>query len=125
MKSYKDLGNRYIKYRKKRALLVTLSMVLATILIYSVTTMLIGFWFKEKALIDEQFNYHGEIYNLTMEQCEKIEEYATVRNADFMAVNIEQSFREFYGSKMLTINYIDVNQSTYNFKIVDDLPKFN
>lgn len=125
MKSYKDLGNRYIKYRKKRALLVTLSMVLATILIYSVTTMLIGFWVKEKALIDEQFNYHGEIYNLTMEQCEKIEKYATVRNADFMAVDIEQSFREFYGSKMLTINYMEnVNQSTYNFKIVDgDLPK--
>ena len=125
MKSYKDLGNRYITHRKKRAVLVTLSMVLATILIYIVTTLALNYWFDNKALAFEQMNYHGWIPNLTAEQCEKIENYSTVRNADFMSLDEEQIFQDFYGHNNLQIYYMeDVNQTTYNFKLIEGrLPK--
>ena len=125
MKSYKDLGNRYIIHRKKRAVLVTLSMVLATILIYIVTTLALNYWFDSKAMVFEQMNYHGCIPNLNAEQCEKIEDYATVRNADFISLDEEQEFQDFYGRSLLQIYYMeDVNQTTYNFKVVEGrLPK--
>lgn len=125
MKSYKDLGNRYITHRKKRAVLVSLSMVLATLLIYMVTTVALNYWFDSKAMVMEQMNYHGWIPNLTMEQCEKIENYSTVRNADFISEDEEQQFQDFYGTQYQLINYLeDVNQTTYNFKLVEgQLPK--
>ena len=44
MKNYKELGNKYIKHRKKRAALVVLSMVLATMLLYTVSTLLHNYW---------------------------------------------------------------------------------
>lgn len=120
MKSYKDLGNRYIAHRKKRAVLVTLSMILATILIYTVTTLLLNYWFDAKKVEETYLNYHAEIMSLDKEQRDKVSNYVTVRNADFAYVDTESAFEDYYGRSMTMIYYFDdMNQTTFNYKVVE------
>ena len=72
MKNYKELGNKYIKHRKKRAVLVVLSMVLATMLLYTVSTLLLNFWSDSKEIEETYNNYHVELYELNKEQRDKV-----------------------------------------------------
>lgn len=120
MKSYKDLGNRYIKHRKKRAVLVTLSMVLATMLIYTVTTLLFNYWFDAKKVEETYENYHAEVYNLDKEQRDKVSNYVTVRNVDFAYMSTDQAFADYYGDGMVMIYYFDdMDQTTFNYSLVE------
>lgn len=120
MKNYKELGNKYLKHRKKRAVLVTLSMVLATLLLYIVCTLIFNFWFDMKAIAEEQENYHATIENVTLEQREKIEEYVTVRSVDFAYVETEYIFAERYGGEDTVIYFFDnFDQTTFNFKLIE------
>ncbi len=120
MKSYNDLGNKYIKHRKKRAVLVTLSMVLATMLLYAVSTLLLNYWFDSKKMEETYMNYHAEVYNLDKEQRDKVSNYVTVRNADFAYVDAESAFEDYYGHSMTMIYYFDeMDQTTFNYKVVE------
>lgn len=120
MKNYKELGNKYIKHRKKRAVLVVLSMVLATMLLYTVSTLLLNFWNDTKEIEEIYNNYHVELYELNKEQRDKVSNYVTVRNADFAYVDTETAFEEYYGDSVNFIYYFDnMDQTTFNFKIVE------
>ncbi len=120
MKNYKELGNKYIKHRKKRAVLVVLSMVLATMLLYTVSTLLLNFWNDSKEIEETYNNYHAEVMNLNKEQRDKVSNYVTVRNADFAYVDEESAFEDYYGNSMTMIYYFDdMDQTTFNFKVVE------
>ena len=125
MKNYKELGNKYIKHRKKRAALVVLSMVLATMLLYTVSTLLHNYWNDTKEVEETYNNYHIELYELNKEQRDKVSNYVTVRNADFAYVDVESAFEDYYGHSMTMIYYFDdMDQTTFNFKVVEGgLPK--
>ncbi|MBR3835079.1 MAG: ABC transporter permease [Lachnospiraceae bacterium] len=120
MKNYKELGNKYIKHRKKRAVLVVLSMVLATMLLYTVSTLLLNFWNDTKEIEETYNNYHVELYELNKEQRDKVSNYVTVRNADFAYVDTETAFEDYYGNSVNFIYYFDnMDQTTFNFKIIE------
>lgn len=120
MKNYKELGNKYIKHRKKRAVLVVLSMVLATMLLYTVSTLLLNYWNDSKEIEETYNNYHAEVMKLDKEQRDKVSNYVTVRNADFAYVDVESSFEDYYGNSMTMIYYFDdMDQTTFNFKVVE------
>ena len=120
MKNYKELGNKYIKHRKKRAVLVVLSMVLATMLLYTVSTLLLNYWNDSKEIEETYNNYHIELYELNKEQRDKVSNYVTVRNADFAYVDTETAFEDYYGNSVNFIYYFDnLDQTTFNFKVVE------
>lgn len=120
MKNYKELGNKYIKHRKKRAVLVVLSMVLATMLLYTVSTLLLNYWNDTKKVEETYNNYHAEVMNLDKEQRDKVSNYVTVRNADFAYVEMETAFEDYYGDSMNFIYYFDdMEQTTFNYKVVE------
>ncbi len=125
MKNYKELGNKYIKHRKKRAVLVVLSMVLATMLLYTVSTLLLNYWNDTKEIEETYNNYHVELYELNKEQRDKVSNYVTVRNADFAYVDVESAFEDYYGHSMTMIYYFDdMDQTTFNYKVIEGrLPK--
>lgn len=120
MKNYKELGNKYLKHRKKRAVLVTLSMVLATMLLYTVSTLIINYWFDSKKVEETYMNYHAEIMNLDKAQRDKVSNYVTVRNADFAYTDIDTMFQDYYGDGMTMIYYFDsMDQTTFNYNLVE------
>lgn len=125
MKGYKELGNRYLTHRKKRSFLVAASMVLTTVLIYTVLTLILNYWFDNKAMADEHMNYHAEFVDLDREKQEKIKNYATVKNVDFIYVDYEQMYADYYGPWYLELRYVqDMDQTTFGYNLVEgELPK--
>lgn len=125
MNGYKELGNRYLTHRKKRSFLVVASMVLSTVLIYTVLTLILNYWFDNKKIAEEHMNYHAEFVNLDSEKQEKVKNYATVKNVDFIYVDDEQIFADYYGEDYLELRYVqDMNQTTFGYNLVEgELPK--
>ena len=122
MKGYKELGNRYLKHRKKRSMLVMTSMVLATMFIYIMSNALVNYWKFGLEAAKECYHYHVEIPNVTKEQMEKIENYATVKNVDFAYSTYDVFFDDDYygyGASLQMIYLEDSEQSTFNFDLVE------
>ncbi len=120
MKSYKELGNKYIKHRKKRAVLVTLSMVLTTILIYIVTTIAVNFYTNYSNQVKEQYNFEAQIMSANKEQREKIKNHVSVESVDFARFEEARWFKEFHGGENVPIYFMEsFDQDTFNIKLVE------
>ncbi len=119
MKAYKELGNIYLKHRKKRGLLVIVSMFLATVFIYTVVTFLLNYYFNSRESWEERYNYHCQIYKATDEQKEKINNYVTVENADY-AFSEYCNFEDYYGYEIIELCHLEnTDQTTFNYTMIE------
>ncbi len=120
MKNYRELGNKYIKHRKKRAVLVSVSMVLTTVLIYMITTFFLNVYSDFSNQVKEQYNFHAKIAVTDKEQREAIKNHVSVEDADFAFYDEKQWFKDYHDGGNVPLYYVDsFEQNTFNFTIVD------
>ncbi|MDE5967291.1 MAG: ABC transporter permease [Lachnospiraceae bacterium] len=80
MNSYIELGNKYVTRKKMRSLLVIISMVLASMLIYVVVAAGMGTFMHAKGVEEAWANYYVGYYNLSDEQYDIVKNYANVES---------------------------------------------
>lgn len=124
MKGYKELGNRYLKHKKKHAALVVTSMVLSTMIIYIVITFYFGLMSSSKKIMEEMGNYYAAIYKIDDEHKDKLKNHVGVDNVDFANISYEWYFEDYYGYGLELISLEDVNQDTFGYELVEgEFPK--
>lgn len=117
MNSYIELGNKYVTRKKMRSLLVIISMVLASMLIYVVVTAGIGTYMHAREEEEAWANYYVRYYNLSDAQ------YDIVKNH----VNVESCVRGgMVGRKLIGSDdesYVLVEPknyyASYNFQLME------
>ena len=80
MNSYIELGNKYVTRKKMRSLLVIISMVLASMLIYVVVTAGIGTFMHVREEEEAWANYYVSYSNLSDEQYDIVKNHANVES---------------------------------------------
>lgn len=80
MNSYIELGNKYVTRKKMRALLVIISMVLASMLIYVVVTAGLGTYMHARAEEEAWANYYVSYYDLSDAQFDTVKNHANVES---------------------------------------------
>lgn len=122
MKSYVELGNRYITRKRMRAFLVVISMVLASMLIYVAVTAGLGTFMHEREQQEAWENYYVEYSNLSDEQYDTLKNYANVDSSvrggsagaeqrealggDYVDI-IPKNYYSWYGFRLLELETFD------------------
>ncbi len=120
MKQYKELGFRYFKYRKKRAVLVITSMVLATIFLYIAATVGMNVYKAQKNDQLAYANYQTVVYGTDDTTYENLKKHVNVDHVDRAVIEYQVEFKDFYGwDGMRMIHVESPDQTTFGYNITE------
>ncbi len=120
MKGYKELGNKYLKQKKKHAALVMTSIALSTMVLYIILSFFIGLMKNTIKCVEEQGDYCAVFYKVDADMMDKINNHVGIDHVDYARTTVKWSYQDYYGDSFLELICVEKpEQDTFGYEIVD------